>query len=312
MPLQFSPPKEQSRLDAIGPVDQLSGVFRRLLDPKSFSPMGAPGPIDWLANQQESGQTYREFIRSHPNFPDDKRKVIYLQPLDDFSGHPSKSESHVSDASKGAATSKDGPPLPRLKEFTEAFFALPVRVLPVVHLKGIQNRVNPSTGKIQLLTGDILGALVKMLPADAYCILGITLRDLYPGPQWNYVFGQGTLKERVGVYSFARYDPDFYGQTAPNRASLILRRSCKVLAHETGHIMGVQHCIYYRCMMNGSNHLDEFDNCPMHLCPVDLRKLYVSVGFDPVARYAHLRDFYKEVGFTEDANWIQQQLNHLT
>lgn len=32
-------------------------------------------------------------------------------------------------------------------------------------------------------------------------------------------------------------------------------------------------CIWYRCLMNGSNHLGEADARPLHLCPVDLRKL---------------------------------------
>jgi archaemetzincin len=33
------------------------------------------------------------------------------------------------------------------------------------------------------------------------------MEDLYPEPSWNFVFGQASLNERVGVYSFARYGP---------------------------------------------------------------------------------------------------------
>lgn len=47
----------------------------------------------------------------------------------------------------------------------------------------------------------------------------------------------------------------------------------KVSAHELIHTFGVHHCIYYECLMNGSNNLDEADHRPMELCPVDLRKL---------------------------------------
>jgi hypothetical protein len=46
----------------------------------------------------------------------------------------------------------------------------------------------------------------------------------------------------------------------------------------------------------------------MHLCPVDLRKLYESIRFDPLARYAHLRDFCREAGFDDEAVWIEGQL----
>jgi hypothetical protein len=60
------------------------------------------------------------------------------------------------------------------------------------------------------------------------------MTDLYPDPGWNFVFGQASPRDRVGIHSFARYDPRFDSQasTADSR-KLMLRRSCKVLAHET-------------------------------------------------------------------------------
>ena len=61
----------------------------------------------------------------------------------------------------------------------------------------------------------------------------------------------------MGIYSFARYDPDFFDEARPkDYADLILRRSCKVLAHEIRHMFGLQHCIYYDCLLNGSNNLE--------------------------------------------------------
>jgi len=35
-----------------------------------------------------------------------------------------------------------------------------------------------------LLTGDLLERLKLRLPADAYCLLGLTMHDLYPGNRW--------------------------------------------------------------------------------------------------------------------------------
>jgi archaemetzincin len=55
--------------------------------------------------------------------------------------------------------------------------------------------------------------------------------------------------------------------------------------------------------MNGSNHLAESDARPLHLCPVCLRKLQHSVGFDVVKRYQALQRFYRRVGFSDEATW---------
>lgn len=46
------------------------------------------------------------------------------------------------------------------------------------------------------------------IPNDAYCVMGITLKDIYPGPNWNYVYGWATYKARVGIFSFARWNEE--------------------------------------------------------------------------------------------------------
>ena len=110
------------------------------------------------------------------------------------------------------------------------------------------------------------------------------------------------------MYSFARYLP---GEAGPAAASLLLRRACKVLAHETAHLLGIAHCVFYSCLMNGSNHLAESDARPLHLCPVDLRKLQHSIGFDVAARYRRLRTFAGDAGFTDETRWLTAQLLHI-
>jgi archaemetzincin len=172
-------------------------------------------------------------------------------------------------------------------------------------------RINPYTHQEQLLTRDILRLLSENLPENAFCVVAITMRDLYPGPEWNFVFGEASLRDRVGVYSFARYDPHFYGISSSHRRYLILCRSCKVLAHETSHMFGIQHCIYFKCLMNGSNHLEESDRRPLHLCPVDLRKLHYSVGFDIKQRYRRLLDFFKAAHFDDEVQWLEKRLRRI-
>ena len=52
---------------------------------------------------------------------------------------------------------------------------------------------------------------------------------------------------------------------------------------------GIAHCIYFRCLMNGSSSLAESDRRPLHLCPIDLRKLQWLIGFDFAERYGRLQ-----------------------
>jgi archaemetzincin len=138
------------------------------------------------------------------------------------------------------------------------------------------------------------------------------MEDLYPAESWNFVFGYASLSERVGVYSFARYDPAFHGQPrGPKTNKLILRRGLKVMAHELGHMFGLEHCTYYSCVMNGTNHLEESDQKPLSLCPVCLRKLHHSIGFDPAERYRKLGSFYQEVGFEADVGWTERRIKYI-
>jgi archaemetzincin len=366
--MQFKPPGEKERLAAIGATEGLSETLRRALEPgEDFEPVPEPGPSDWLANHPEPGQTFEQFVRSNPLKPDKKRSKLYLQPVGQFeadwarggaarAGGMKQKAGKVEDYVLAETTRPAGPPLERLRQFAAAFFMMDVEVLPALDISQarITTRRNPYTGNTQLLTGDILHLLQRKLPDDAFALLGVTMIDLYPDESWNFVFGQASLRHRVGVYSFVRYDPRFYDEGAPSRSErppdechglaqpgrdddtgedpakrrlsvpsgrgggltseeqqLVLRRSCKVLAHETMHMFGVKHCIYFRCVMNGSNHLAESDARPLHLCPVDLRKLQHSVGFDVIERYRRLHAFCQEVGFDDEAQWLTKRLERL-
>jgi archaemetzincin len=261
---------------------------------EDFEPIPAMA-FDWLSIRPEPGQTFEKFVRAKPNRPDGRRNRIYLQPLGEFP--------------PGA-----GPAFKKLREFTEAFFQMDVVIRPPLDLsgQGITSRKNWPMGHQQLRTGDLIGFLAKRLPADAYACLGLTMADLYPDESWNFVFGQASTRARVGVYSFARYDPQFYGkERPPDWQKRVLLRSCKVLAHETSHMFGIHHCTFYHCLINGSNSLEETDLHPLDLCPIDLRKLHHSLGFDVIDRYEDLRDFCEREGFEKEAAWFRRRIEHL-
>ena len=77
----------------------------------------------------------------------------------------------------------------------------------------------------------------------------------------------------------------------PTDATL-LKRACRVAAHEICHVFGLRHCSKWRCLMNGSNSIVESDSRPVLLCPDCLEKLEWRLGFDRKKRYSGLRAFY--------------------
>jgi len=285
----FTPPSAEEARRAIGATGDLPAALAGALDPAcDFEPVPLPDPGDWLARHEERGQTFAEFARSRRSGPDARRKVIYLQPLGEF---PPESS----------------PSIETLERFAEAFFSLEVKALEPLDLAKERITSREHGRYRQLLTTDILELLERRLPGDACAAVGITMIDLYPDPAWNFVFGQASLRDRVGVFSFARYLPE---RGSPDEASkrLLLRRSLRVLAHETGHMLGIHHCIWYRCLMNGSNHLAESDSQPLHLCPVDLRKLHRSAAFDPLARYRRLAKLHEEAENAAEARWLRGRI----
>ena len=278
------------------PAASSPGWQRLFVDDTHFAPVPPPSPGDWLAEHEEPGQSFEQFVAERPNRPDAVRRFIYLQPL-------------------GAFDPRHSPDTALLRDYAARFFSLPTKLLPELSWEGmsITERENPFTHHRQLLTTDILDQLRHRLSKDAYCLLGLTMQDLYPRDDWNFVFGQARLRERVGVYSFVRYAPDFYGDAAgPNARQLVLKRSLKVMVHEIGHMFGLHHCVQHHCLLNGSNHLAESDARPAHACPVCLRKLHHSIGFDPVKRYRRLLDFYQKHGFAGESAWVRARLSLTT
>ncbi len=300
------PPDARARARAVGTTMNLEGGLHAAFDPDAFTPIGAPLDGDWLAEHAERGQSFDQYVRGRPNRPSAARRTIYLEPI----------------ASAG------GPAIEVLADFARAHFQLPVEVLPAITLDATGAKVRDRGDFRQILAPDVLEHLKTRLPRDGYCLIGLTATDLYPEESWNFVFGMATLRERVGVYSTARYQPSSYGEEAhgviprdpvsrsggdrsggkahyPAPERWVMRRSLKVMAHEIGHMFGMEHCTYYECVMNGSNHLDETDRRPVHLCPVCLRKLHYAVGFDPDRRYRDLERFFRKNKLGPEADWVR-------
>lgn len=244
-----------------------------------------PKASDWLAQHAEPGQTFPGYLKSSANLPNETRNVIYIMPI-------------------GAFTEKSAPDLQMLLEYTKAYYhPMEVIMKPTVSDAKVKAQSRMNRGAKQWLTTDILRWMKSQLNDDAYAMISVTMTDLYPNPEWNFVFGMASFRQRVGVFSFARYgDVD---------KLTVLRRSAKVLTHEAGHMFGISHCVYYQCNMNGANHLNEMDATPMNLCPVCLRKMQRSVKFDLIERYQRLHAFYVKYKLDKEAKWVKVRMDKI-
>lgn len=290
--LAFESPDDLARTVAVGSISGLDAPMKRAFrDTGEYRAKIAPKPSDWLASHKEAGQSYQQWLDSRPNLPGGDRRKLYIFPLGDFD--------------------ETAPDIRKVQRYAAAYFyPMKVKILPAVGDSQVmaRSRINSGSAKKQWNSRDILKWLPQKLPDDGYAMLAVTMTDLYPDEQWNFVFGQASIKNRVGVFSFARYHPAWVGRKADeNTEKLVLRRAAKVLTHEMGHMFGIRHCIFYECNMNGANHLQEADSTPMHLCPVCLRKLQRATSCDPVSRYGKLALFYGVNGLDEEKEWVEKR-----
>uniref|UniRef100_A0A8C5LDE9 Archaemetzincin-2 n=1 Tax=Jaculus jaculus TaxID=51337 RepID=A0A8C5LDE9_JACJA len=227
-----------------------------------FRPITVYSQSDWITSHPEAPQDFEKFFSDpYRKAPTPEKNNIYIH----LPSHGSLGNSRVISEEY----------VKWLKGYCEAFFyGLTVKFLEPVSISATKCSFR------------------KKKPEDAFCVVGITMIDLYPRDSWNFVFGQASLTEGVGIFSFARYGKDFHSSCykgtvtkaqrtssseypifdnyyIPEITSVLLLRSCKTLTREIGHIFGLRHS----------------DRRPLNLCPICLRKLQCALGFDIVERY---------------------------
>ncbi|HEY3321169.1 MAG TPA: archaemetzincin [Planctomycetota bacterium] len=267
------------------------------LDEQGFVRLGKPKVGDWLFVYKENPQTLERYKLATPLRPDAKRRVIVLQPLGAF------------DAEKKQV-------LEKLCGFAAVFFQLPARIadplplevpgqqleklVPLGNRHGYYNHQYDGNKIMQLL-------LQPKLPDDAAMYMGVTLEDLCTA-EVTFAFGVASLDKRVAVMSLARFYREFWGGKSDSDDNILaLRRTFKVFNHESAHMLGLTHCVFYRCSMNGSNDLTETDGAPMDHCPVCHRKLMWNIGFDATKRYQQLATFYRALDLCPEADWAEKR-----
>ncbi len=204
----------------------------------------------------------------------------------------------------------------------------------------------------QLSVIQLLKILGHIVPDDACACLGLTMEDLYQGnksafrtwelfdlkfldkskigAQDSFVVGMAAGGSREGIFSFCRYDPKFGNLNTPRDKEenfiTLLKRSCKVTVHEIMHLFGILHCTWFSCCMQGSGHLLEGTKVkndlhvtylldfsqPLHLCPIDLRKLQTCLNFNVVEQHKALLRFYEMNKFKEEHTWMKKRIALIT
>ncbi|MGH7783570.1 MAG: archaemetzincin [Candidatus Binatia bacterium] len=251
-----------------------------------FKLMGKPKPYDWLGSHHEPGQTFEEYINSNPTLPTGDRRTIYVLPLGSFTPQQKK----IIDITAG---------------YLEAFYGLPVKEMPMQALRrpmsAKDSRIIANPKGLQIRTGYVMHSiLVPKLPADAAALIALTNEDLFPDDTTNFVFGEASLEDRVGVWSLARL-----GQNADY--DTFLRRTLKIAAHETGHMFSMKHCTKYECVMSGTNYLGETDSRPIDACPECMAKIAWLSNVSPKDRYDRLAAFCRKNGLTKEADDFQRK-----
>lgn len=252
--------------------------------------LAEPQPGEWLYEHSENGQTFRQYKNSYPVKPTEKRKIICIKPIGKFD--------------KLQTTQ-----IELIREYLEIYFQLKTITLTTVgdnDIPDTDRRIGYDKAE-QLHAPYILDHILKNnIPDSAIVLMGISEKELYPKPDWNFVFGLAYLKQRVGISSLYRMQ-DAKPLTEENFA-LSLSRILKISSHEIGHMFSIKHCIYAACVMNGANHMQETDHSPMRACSVCQQKLQNSIGYDAEKRLKELINFLEKNKLNKEAQLLKADL----
>lgn len=248
------------------------------------------------------------------------KTVIYLQPIGDLPDFVTGFNLNLGHCQIDL--------LSLLCEFAHIYFlGVDIRVAPPVNVdferEGIVGRVHPATGRWQNLSTNFFPLLKKMLPDDAFGIMGITWTDLYPAEDLNFTLGETSYMHSAGVFSFGRFEPNQFqnGQKVDDISEvdeLLIWKLLKVTVHELCHLYGLKHCEVFHCVMNDSISVEEALSQPIFLCPICLRKLQKACNFQLLPRYHKMLHFFQALcnsrpyyRFSEARDWLQNCTEYL-
>jgi len=289
---QFSVPSYEECACALGTFGDSEGHEQALLRMHQLSSLRLQAPLrnDWLSFFPEKGQSVDEYKQSLAQSAtitsDSSRKKRGAASLmnttlpvafaeEDIAVEPTstpRSAPYIYVAPVGLHERSQQAALKRACDYLERFMQTNVVLVASLPLRArVKARPSPDEGRPQLCAPDMIRGVARIVPKDARGVIIVTSHDLYPSEEWNYVFGAASGPARAAVVSCSRLGLD---------EGILVRRLARLMAHELLHVFGLRHCVYYRCLMNGSSGLQEADRRPTELCPVCLRKLSLGLRFD--------------------------------
>lgn len=256
---------------------------------KNDTELAKPVEGDWLYSHKEKGQSFEQFLNSKHIVPTGESNIIYIRPIGNFDSLQNKQ-------------------IELLREYLEVFFQLETKTLETV-----SNDVIPESARRigyennqQFLAGYILdNVLKKDKPLNRIALMGLTEVDLYPKPEWNFVFGLASYRDKVGVSSIYRLEE---GKLTSENFNLCLSRLLKISSHEIGHMFGLHHCIIADCVMNGTNSMSETDKSSIRLCSVCQRKLNLGIKYDNKKRLKDLEKYFEKNNLIPELQLIKKDI----
>ncbi|HEY1196487.1 archaemetzincin [Flavobacterium sp.] len=251
-----------------------------------------PKPGDWLYSRKEKGQTFEQFVKSKHTIPTKENNIIYLQPLGQFDSLQMKQ-------------------IELVREYLQIFFQLKTNTLEDISNDVIPKqarRIGPDQNE-QFLAGFILDSVLKKeRPQNGIGLMALTEVDLYPKPEWSFVFGLASYRDRIAVSSIYR----LYDKRLQNKDfTLCLERLLKICSHEIGHMFGLYHCIDADCVMNGTNSLSETDEHTLRLCSNCQRKLNSGIKYDNKKRLTELEKYFERNNLTTGKQLMEKDLKSI-
>lgn len=184
-------------------------------------------------------------------------------------------------------------------------------------------RVSHSNGNRQLRCSDIKEAFRSVPAFKDKKILILTDEDLFEEDSDLFVAGLAWSVYGVGVFSLLRYNQSFsylsndywYQYCCATLSSNVesdlvelLRRSARLFSHELLHLFGFNHCVAFRCLMNGSGHIAEDIRQPLLLCPIDLEKvMQLKLNYSKLQDYLmNLSNVLERLGLVSELQIVKK------
>lgn len=248
-----------------------------------------PKPGEWLSLHKEAGQSFNQYREVKSIEITEDKKTIHILPIGKFSDLQTRL-------------------LNANSEYLKVFFDLDVKILPPIDDELISNEFKRVNGSILQLNASYLinDFLIKHKPEKSLVILGITSKDIFPKPEWNYVFGLASYSKCTAIVSLFRLSNRVNDKVNFTKG---LERINKISSHEISHMFSLKHCTNAVCLMNGTNNLSETDSKPNALCSECMAKLSWKFKFNNIERLKKIKTYFYDHDLVEDFETITEQLN---